>query len=76
MSNRKKVVDDAIHVGDWWIKGNKNKRAKGILYLPAEGEFKLEGSRRFRQTIGRQSARYFRINPQRQRFYFIQQREF
>ena len=42
MNNRKKTVADTIHVGDWWIKGNKNKRAKGILYLPAEGEFKLE----------------------------------
>lgn len=42
MSNGRKVVADAIHIGDWWIKGNKNKRAKGILHLPAEGEFKLE----------------------------------
>lgn len=42
MSNQKKTVADTIHIGDWWIKDNKNKRAKGILSLPAEGDFKLE----------------------------------
>lgn len=42
MSNRKKTATGAVHAGDWWIKGGKNKKAKGTLYLPAEGRFKLE----------------------------------